>query len=76
MGYSVRTERHRYTMWNEGKDGEELYDHEEDPREVRNLATDPNSADLKARLRATLEQIARSRGMKASKPTPLPVKSS
>lgn len=26
MGYSVRTERYRYTMWSGGVDGEELYD--------------------------------------------------
>ena len=31
MGRSVRTERWRYTEWNGGKDGVELYDHDHDP---------------------------------------------
>jgi uncharacterized sulfatase len=63
MGYSVRTERYRYTIWNGGTDGEELYDYENDPRELRNLANDPSSSNLKANLRAQLEQLARPRGM-------------
>jgi arylsulfatase A-like enzyme len=61
MGYSIRTERYRYTTW--GPEGEELYDYDNDPREVHNLAADPNSTGVKARLRTRLEQIARSRGM-------------
>jgi uncharacterized sulfatase len=63
MGYSLRTERHRYTMWASGAEGEELYDYQSDPRESRNLAGDSGSAALKSQLRATLERIARSRGM-------------
>jgi uncharacterized sulfatase len=39
MGYSVRTERWRYTEWGEdGAHGRELYDHANDPREHVNLA--------------------------------------
>lgn len=64
MGYSVRTERYRYTMWAGGQEGEELYDYQTDPRELRNLANDAGSSALKAGLRASLEQIARPRGMK------------
>jgi len=64
MGYSVRTERYRYTMWAGGQEGEELYDYQNDPRELRNLARDAGSSGLKAKLRASLEQIARARGMK------------
>ena len=51
-GYSVRTERWRYTMW--GKDcsqGEELYDYVTDPAEEHNLAGAPTHADMKARLK-------------------------
>jgi uncharacterized sulfatase len=44
MGRSVRTERWRYTEWNDGKDGAELYDHDNDLHEWHNLATDPNSS--------------------------------
>lgn len=40
-GCSLRTERWRYTQWNGGKDGAELYDHENDPHELHNLANDP-----------------------------------
>jgi iduronate 2-sulfatase len=64
MGYSVRTERYRYTMWKGGVEGEELYDYQEDPRELKNLADDAIASDLKAKLRASLEKIARPRGMK------------
>ncbi len=41
MGRSVRTERWRYTEWAEGREGRELYDHRDDPGELRNLAADP-----------------------------------
>ena len=51
-------------MWNGGAESEELYDYQKDPRELKNLANDVNSSGLKANLRAKLEQIARTRGMK------------
>lgn len=60
-GYSLRTERHRYTMWNEGREGEELYDYTRDPRELKNLAEAPSAAALKAQLRGRLEKIIASR---------------
>ena len=66
MGYSVRTERYRYTMWSGGADGEELYDYQTDPRELKNLANDSSALALKARLRSQLQQIAGSRGMSQS----------
>lgn len=40
MGRSVRTERWRYSEWDDGERGVELYDHENDPGEYRNLADD------------------------------------
>jgi len=56
MGRSVRTERYRYTEWDEGRAGVELYDHDSDPGEYKNLANDPKHkktvAELKALLRA------------------------
>lgn len=63
MGYSIRTERYRYTFWKEGSEGEELYDYQVDPRELRNLAADNRAAALKATLRANLVEICRQRGI-------------
>lgn len=40
MGRSVRTERYRYTEWDEGRAGVELYDHDDDPGEMKNFASD------------------------------------
>lgn len=54
VGRSVRTERWRYTEWDEGRSGAELYDHDSDPREMRNLATDPEQEKVVAELRALL----------------------
>jgi uncharacterized sulfatase len=44
MGYSVRTEHWRYTEWDAGAAGSELYDHTTDPHEWQNLAKDPRYA--------------------------------
>lgn len=76
MGYSIRTERYRYSNWNEGKEGEELYDYQADPRELRNLAKEPDSEPLKRRLKEQLAAISIQRGRvpgvvpKLSPPTP------
>ena len=57
MGRSIRTARYRYTEWDDGKKGSQLYDYMADPGELKNLATDPASraivAELKGRLKAT-----------------------
>lgn len=69
MGYSMRTERYRYTEWQDFRTGDmlerELYDHAEGYAEIDNIAGDPSYAqtlnDLSARLRA---------GWKAALPAP------
>ncbi len=58
MGYSVRTERYRYTEWDGGKAGAELYDHDNDPNELKNLASDPHSAAAIAELKVALPKPA------------------
>lgn len=57
MGRSIRTERWRYTEWDEGRLGTELYDHDADPHEWRNLAADrARQAEINT-LRARLAAI-------------------
>jgi uncharacterized sulfatase len=58
QGRSVRTERWRYTEWDEGRKGVELYDYATDPGETHNLAGEnPDQvrahAELLARYRRT-----------------------
>lgn len=60
MGYSLRTERYRYTMWGDGSIGEELYDYQSDPRELHNLASE--NSNLKQELKRTLSGIVTQRG--------------
>lgn len=57
MGRTVRTERWRYTEWDDGKQGTELYDHDNDPHEERNLAADPAQAETVQRLKEMLKQM-------------------
>ena len=45
-GYTIRTSRHRYTQWNAGKYGHELYDYEVDSGEITKLADDPEHLSL------------------------------
>lgn len=63
MGRSLRTERYRYTEWNEGEAGIELYDHASDPLEFNNLAIQPSagSVDVMNRLRPLLRAKAEGR---------------
>ena len=57
MGYSMRTDRYRFTLWVDRSDatridGIELYDHQRDPLENTNLAVDPAHAGLVQQLTA------------------------
>jgi len=55
-GHSVRTDRWRYTQWDRGKQGAELYDHDSDPGEYYNLASNPEYARTIEELRKMLRQ--------------------
>jgi len=57
MGYSMRTERYRFTVWlhrdDPGKVGDiELYDHQTDPQENLNVAKSPAHRELVEQLMA------------------------
>lgn len=52
FGYSLRTDRWRYTEWDEGRNGRELYDHVADPKELTNLAASAEHT-------ATIDQLSR-----------------
>lgn len=65
MGYSMRTDRYRFTLWQKRQAGAEivameLYDHENDPVENVNVAGDPANAaivdELKAQLTAAVSR--------------------
>jgi uncharacterized sulfatase len=57
MGYSVRTERWRYTEWDSGKAGVELYDQVEDPHEWHNIANDQKHAKVVSDMKRLLPTI-------------------
>lgn len=59
MGASIKTDRWRYTEWNEGQQGVELYDHEKDPKEFYNLAHRPEYAATVSWLKGLLRQKVR-----------------
>ena len=56
-GYSLRTERYRYTEWDGGRQGVQLYDHQTDPHELHNLAGDPNHAETVKQLKRLLQEV-------------------
>ena len=53
-GRSVRTERWRYTEWDEGRQGVELYDHDADSGEWHNVAADSKNAAVIAEFKPLL----------------------
>jgi hypothetical protein len=67
MGYAVRTGRYRYVEWRSWESKEvlarELYDHETDPGEMKNLATEAGQAGV-----LTMLQDILSRGWQGALP--------
>lgn len=56
-GYSLRTPRWRYTEWDGGQAGRELYDRENDPLERTNLAEAPDYRETVERLAGQLAEV-------------------
>ena len=59
MGYTMRTDRYRFTRWvhrddHAQVDAVELYDHHNDPQENHNIANKPENAALVQQLAAKL----------------------
>lgn len=67
MGYSMRTDRYRYTQWQNIETGDvtarELYDHQTDPNENTNIAANPDKKQLVAHLGRMLRE-----GYKTARP--------
>jgi arylsulfatase A-like enzyme len=70
MGYSLRTDRYRFTRWVSRKDGaelaRELYDHQADPQENENVAERPENRE---RVEALTRQLQA--GWQAARPPAL-----
>jgi iduronate 2-sulfatase len=60
MGYSLRSDRVRYTEWRDWETGKilarELYDHQNDPGELRNAIGDAELAAVVAEAKQMLDQ--------------------
>ncbi len=60
-GYSIRTDRWRYTEWRSIANGKtvarELYDHNADPRETQNVAADPDHLQTIDKLSSRLAEL-------------------
>lgn len=57
-GYSVRTDRWRYTLWNNGRGGEQLYEMHDDSGETHNLAAEPTHAEIVSKLKQLVREYA------------------
>lgn len=59
-GYSIRTDRYRFILWDDGKKGRQLYDLQKDPLETQNLADSPDHSAIVSELTSTLNNYAKS----------------
>jgi arylsulfatase A-like enzyme len=57
LGKSVRTDRWHYVEWDQGKAGAMLFDHSNDPFELKNLADDPALAKTVGEMKVLLAQM-------------------
>ncbi|MCA9417515.1 MAG: DUF4976 domain-containing protein, partial [Candidatus Omnitrophica bacterium] len=61
-GYSIRTDRYRYTEWDGGKEGVELYDHENDAMEFNNLAEKDEASETVKEMKSLLQESMKRAG--------------
>ena len=57
-GYSIRTARWRYTLWCNGRRGEQLLEVGADPHETKNRTTNSSLASLVTELRRRVRAYA------------------
>jgi len=55
-GYTLRTDRWRYTEWDNGDEGRELYDHHQDPLEQSNLIGSGDHAETIESLESLMKE--------------------
>lgn len=58
LGYSIRTPQYRLTLWDDGKRGVELYDHQTDPLEKFNLAYRSDSSKIDATTQTLIDSLS------------------
>ena len=56
MGYTIRTEKFRYTEWDGGAKGVELYDEKNDPQELNNLGQAAEFKEAAEKMKALLAE--------------------
>ncbi len=57
IGKSVRTKRWHYVEWEEGKAGAMLFEHPNDPHELKNLASEPKYSKTVEEMKTLLKQM-------------------
>ncbi|TWU03810.1 Choline-sulfatase [Neorhodopirellula pilleata] len=70
LGYSIRTPQYRLTLWDDGERGIELYDHQADPLEKRNLAYRSDSSDIDPATQTTIDSLAKTLRNQIKEATP------
>ncbi|MCX8037655.1 MAG: sulfatase [Candidatus Sumerlaeia bacterium] len=63
----IRTERYTYVRYPEIQDLDEMYDLEQDPLQMRNLAQEPKQAETLGRLREDLDRLMKETGYRNPK---------
>lgn len=57
VGHSVRTANYRYTQWDGGRQGDELYSFADDPAGINNRSNDPALTGQRSELKEILHQL-------------------